>query len=309
MSTATRQKPNALRAENARLRAELAKYVGHEPTIAEEMAYLASENERLDGAVQALAEQLATVSEHAFGVGWTAARILAKRHDYSDRWAIVDGTLMAARYWGRDYTWHSTAGASLAEMFPWSDQEARHYAKMLASDTADQGREELPADLSPQDQALVDTYLGEVAEALGDIVVADVEKRLAEAKHGRHAGAAEKVISVPAAVDVPGYRPEPPDPADAETILTPLAASISANTEQETVALPQARVHGPEDTALLPIVHVEAIPPTTAPAPMPPLPERPPLFMPLPPVTWRGGQLRPLSESHPVQFVKTGART
>lgn len=37
----------AMAAEIRRLTAELAKYVGHEPTIAEEMAYLQTENDRL----------------------------------------------------------------------------------------------------------------------------------------------------------------------------------------------------------------------------------------------------------------------
>jgi hypothetical protein len=40
--------PDALRDEITRLRAELENYQGHEPTVREEMAYVQSENDRLD---------------------------------------------------------------------------------------------------------------------------------------------------------------------------------------------------------------------------------------------------------------------
>ena len=43
-----------LLAENDRLTTELAKYVGHEPTIAEEMQYLSAENDRLTARVAEL---------------------------------------------------------------------------------------------------------------------------------------------------------------------------------------------------------------------------------------------------------------
>jgi uncharacterized protein (DUF3084 family) len=39
---------DAARDEIARLRGELEKYVGHEPTVREEMAYIRSENDRLE---------------------------------------------------------------------------------------------------------------------------------------------------------------------------------------------------------------------------------------------------------------------
>lgn len=57
---------DAARDEITRLRAELENYVGHEPTVREEMAYIRSQNDELDAAVeQARAVAVALEQENA----------------------------------------------------------------------------------------------------------------------------------------------------------------------------------------------------------------------------------------------------
>lgn len=315
------------------------------PDVAE-MERLTADNARLDGSVKALAKQLASVSEHLFLTGGTGEvdRFLAKRHNLASDWAVLDGTLMAARYWGRDGDWHSTCGATVAQMFAWSEEEACRYARILAEgavlpgdevptsgvvlEDADALADLFAAALPPADEALVDAHLKQVGEQLTAMVeqtipAAEVEDRLQEAlataaaRHARPmtlAGAAEDLaqwfgagpeptspepaaqddtITIPAPADVPGYEPEPADPDEADTILTPRAASISANTEQPTVALPQARNQGPEETTQMPVISVQAIPPKPK---LPPVPDVPLTLGPAERTTWVG-KPKPLADA------------
>lgn len=53
---------DAARAEISRLRAELEKYQGHEPTVREEMAYIQSENRRMETALGVVVEHVLQMS-------------------------------------------------------------------------------------------------------------------------------------------------------------------------------------------------------------------------------------------------------
>lgn len=72
-------------------------------------------------------------------------------------------------------------------------------------------------------------------------------------------------FTVPAAMDHPDYQPERPDPVAEVKVLSLKAQGISANTEQETVALDVRRVQGPDETAVFPVL-----------AGLPPMPPMPP---------------------------------
>lgn len=373
MSTSTPTKKTHRETPTQALRRQLTEAqdrLAQRPDVAE-MERLTADNARLDGSVKALAKQLASVSEHLFLTGGTGEvdRFLAKRHNLASDWAVLDGTLMAARYWGRDGDWHSTCGATVAQMFAWSEEEACRYARILAEgavlpgdevptsgvvlEDADALADLFAAALPPADEALVDAHLKQVGEQLTAMVeqtipAAEVEDRLQEAlatAAARHANpvsrfqqglalidelaataeeaggvglvlgriegllaeaeavarhpeadpgeAEDDTITIPAPADVPGYEPEPADPDEADTILTPRAASISANTEQPTVALPQARNQGPEETTQMPVISVQAIPPKPK---LPPVPDVPLTLGPAERTTWVG-KPKPLADA------------
>lgn len=132
MSTTTkhRQTPTQrLHAEIARLAAELEKYVGHEPTVAEEWAYLREENQRLE-------EIRSTATEHKFLIdGHEAgehAYFVARRDGLSDCWGVFDETLGSHRFWAREHCWYRTNSAPRVVVYPWSEANARRIARMLA---------------------------------------------------------------------------------------------------------------------------------------------------------------------------------
>lgn len=106
-------------------------------------------------------------------------------------------------------------------------------------------------------------------------------------------------VSIPAPCDRPDYQPEPPDPEPDNRLLSLKAQGIPANTEQETVALDVSRLHGPDQTALMPAVEADepevVVPPMPDHAPDEAPAAKPaftPAFLgPVPLVTWRGGNL------------------
>lgn len=78
-----------LLAEVERLRAELAKYVSHEPTIAEEWSYLRSECQRVEAENEQLRAQVAEMR------GWiTEAATICRDHDTSPVKRLAESTEM-----------------------------------------------------------------------------------------------------------------------------------------------------------------------------------------------------------------------
>lgn len=280
----------------------------HRPTPTADLradnARLAAENERLDTALQVLAEQMSTVTEHLFPVAGQPAgevrRILARRRGTTTKWGVFDDTLGSHRFWADTHRWYWTTSAPSDVVYPYTEQEARRLARLLAGQPALPG-DELDAgylaaqavhlEVQAAEEALAQAVRNAEATAAAPDEV-NVAKTPAAAVPLQDRGpqtpphsvpvAEDDSFTMPAPVDEPDYEPEPADMSHAEPLLSMKAQGIPANTEQDTVALPQARQLGPDDTTVLPAPDLEV----AYTGPLPPLPEVPPVIGPFPPIAW-----------------------
>lgn len=211
-----------------------------------------------------------------------------------DRWAVLDSFRGDPAYVGAGELWAELAKAgSEAEVYRWSEVDARRLmarfvehaveiarnnnALDAAAEAAETARrlEELAAAMAPEQlvpEVVSLQYMGERLREAEAEVAARIRRR----------PPVEESISLAAAMDHPDWQPPRRDTVSLQQPLTRLGADIPANWEDETVALDVRRVHGPEQTAVLPVVPQ-----------YPPMPEQPPTV-----------HLTHLTQVHP----STGAR-
>lgn len=128
---------DALRDEVTRLTTELEKYVGHEPTIAEEMAHLRAELDRLEQEAENVTEYRYFIPGHPLGEhAYIAARTLG-----DDKWAVMDDTLTRISAYTTQHEWRPVAALTRAHMYPWTREQAKELAQELAADTAERPTE------------------------------------------------------------------------------------------------------------------------------------------------------------------------
>jgi hypothetical protein len=178
LDRATREQ---LRTEVARLNAELAKYNGKEPTVAEEIAYVSAENDRLEEIVSTATEHKFLIPGHGAG---DLAYVLARRFGMTNHWGVIDETLGSHQFWAKRHGWYLTAGAPREAVFPWTEQEARRLARLLCGqppldgEALDTGYLAAQAEriaavaescLPAEDEAKVDAYLGRLSEAVAGL--------------------------------------------------------------------------------------------------------------------------------------------
>jgi hypothetical protein len=206
------------------------------------------------------------------------------------RWAVLDHFRGAPAYVGAGDMWMELkAETPDAEVYRWTEGHARalvarfveqavviarnNRALDAAFEAAETVRrlEELAARMVPQQvvpEVVNLQYMGE-----------QLRKAQAEvaARRAKPAAPDGDTITAPAPMDHPEYQPRRPDTASLQQPLTLLGASIPANWEDPTVALPLLRIHGPADTAQFPVLPE-----------WPPLPDKPPTV-----------HLTHLAEAHP----------
>jgi hypothetical protein len=221
---------------------------------------------------------------HARG---TEAYLLMRRR--AGRWAVLDSFRGAPAFVGAGEVWQELEpGTPDAEVYRWTESHARalvtrfveqavviarnNRALDAAFEAAETARrlEELAARMVPQQvvpEVVNLQYMGEQLRKAQAEVAARMRRR----------APVDKGTSIPAAMDRPGWQPPRPDPAPDRRLLSRKAMEIPANCEDATVGLPVLRVHGPEVTAVLPVV-----------AQYPPKPTEPPTV-----------HLAHLTETHP----------
>lgn len=184
------------------------------------------------------------------------------------RWAVIDTFRGGPAFVGAGEVWQELEPETDAsELYRWTEAEARALVAHFVADAVVVARnnsaldataeviqtarrvESLAADMAPPEVMPQVLTLEQVAARL-QVATAEVAARMGKAHAAEPAAAAE--FTVPAAMDHPDYRPESPDPAPDRGLLNLKAMGISANAEDETVALPLLRVHGAEVTAVLP---------------------------------------------------------
>jgi hypothetical protein len=186
------------------------------------------------------------------------------------RWAVLDSFRGAPAYVGAAELWQELAKAeSDGEVYRWSEADARRLMARFVEQAVEihlnmLGRlrriESLAADMAPPEVMPQVLTPEQVRERLRQ-----AEAEVAAARTKRAEPVEERVFNVPAALDRPDWQPPRPDPAPDPRLLSLKAMGIPANCEDATVGLPLLRVHGPDVTAVLPVV-----------AQWPPLPDKPP---------------------------------
>lgn len=216
---------------------------------------------------------------HALG---DRAFLLMRRR--AGRWSVTDSFRGVPAYVGAGEVWRELEpDTAEAELYCWTEARARalvarfvaqaveiarnNRALDAAFEAAETARriEQLAAGMAPAAVMPERLTLEQVAARLQQ-ATAEVAARMTKA----HAPKPETGTSIPAPMDQPGWRPPKPDPAPELApdvkLLGLKARRISVNAEDETVALPQLRVHGPAETAQFPPLPPDA----------PPLPTMPP---------------------------------
>lgn len=193
-------------------------------------------------------------------------------------WSVTDAFRGKPAYVGAAEMWHELKPETDAsELYRWTEAQARalvaHFVEQavdiarnnsaldVAAEAAETARrlEELAARMVPQQvvpEVVNLQYMGEQLRKAAAEVAAARAKRSAPAE--------ERTFTVPAAMDQPDYQPPKPDPAPDRRLLSRKAMDIPANCDDETVGLPLLRIHGPEVTAVLPVVAppMPTVPPT-----------------------------------------------
>jgi hypothetical protein len=206
------------------------------------------------------------------------------------RWAVLDHFRGAPAYVGAGDMWMELKPETPdAEVYRWTEGHARALVARFVEQAVDIARnnraldaafeaaetarriERLAAGMAPAAVMPEQLTLEQVAARLQQ-ATAEVAARMKRAKPVE-----ADTTTVPAPMDHPEYQPRRPDTASLQQPLTLLGASIPANWEDPTVALPVLRVHGPADTAQSPVLPE-----------WPPLPDKPPTI-----------HLTHLAEAHP----------
>lgn len=221
---------------------------------------------------------------HALG---EQAFLLMRRR--AGRWSVTDSFRGAPAFVGVGEVWRELKpDTAEADLYCWPEAKARALVRRFVEDAVVVARNN-NALTAAAEAAETARRLEELAAAMTPgLVVPEVVslqymgERLREAEaeaaaRSRRAAPAAEGISVPAARDHPDWQPKRRDTVSLQQPLTLLGGSIPANWEDETVALDVLRVHGPAQTAVLPVV-----------AQRPPMPQYAPTV-----------HLTHLSETHP----------
>lgn len=188
------------------------------------------------------------------------------------RWAVLDSFRGGPAFVGAGVVWQELEpGTADGDLYRWTETEARALVARFVEQAVVIARNNSALDPAAeviQTARRVESLAADMAppEVMPQVLTLEqVAARMGKA-HAAEPTAAE--FTVPAAMDRPDWQPPSPDPAPELApdvkLLGLKARRISVIAEDETVGLPLLRVHGPEVTAVLPVVAppMPTVPPT-----------------------------------------------